>query len=576
MLGNDLRGVQVWRSTGDKRRTELSYSGNSPDFDAIVIGAGFAGLGMLWRLREVLGMSVQVFEAGDGVGGTWYWNRYPGARCDSESYVYCFSFSKELLQEWNWSGKYPEQPEILSYLNHVADRFDLRRNIQFETRVTSARFLEDANLWQIETEQGDLVTARFLITGIGCISAGNVPEIPGLESFEGEWHHTGSWPHEGVDFAGKRVAVIGTGSSGVQSIPVIARQAEQLTVFQRSPQYTIPARHETVNRQFIEEEVKPNYDAIWEKARWSQSGFPVEVSERSALEVSEEERLATYEALWAEGGFPFLFATFNDIRTDIEANKTAADFVRSKIKEIVKDSETAMKLLPLDHPLGSKRALIDTNYFDTYNRENVELVDIRKSPIQEITRTGIRTGDDEFEFDIIVFATGFDAMTGSFLRMDIRGRNGLSLRDKWAEGPKTYLGLQVSGFPNMFMITGPGSPSVLSNMPVSIEQHIEWIADFVGYLREHGIETAEATLDAEAEWVVHVNEVAEPTLYMLANSWYLGANIPGKPRVFMPYAGGVGTYRERCNEIAENGYEGFILGSVTREQDSLTTAQVAD
>lgn len=554
----------------------MSYSGNSPDFDAIVIGAGFAGLGMLWRLREVLGMSVQVFEAGDGVGGTWYWNRYPGARCDSESYVYCFSFSKELLQEWNWSGKYPEQPEILSYLNHVADRFDLRRNIQFETRVTSARFLEDANLWQIETEQGDLVTARFLITGIGCISAGNVPEIPGLESFEGEWHHTGSWPHEGVDFAGKRVAVIGTGSSGVQSIPVIARQAEQLTVFQRSPQYTIPARHETVNRQFIEEEVKPNYDAIWEKARWSQSGFPVEVSERSALEVSEEERLATYEALWAEGGFPFLFATFNDIRTDIEANKTAADFVRSKIKEIVKDSETAMKLLPLDHPLGSKRALIDTNYFDTYNRENVELVDIRKSPIQEITRTGIRTGDDEFEFDIIVFATGFDAMTGSFLRMDIRGRNGLSLRDKWAEGPKTYLGLQVSGFPNMFMITGPGSPSVLSNMPVSIEQHIEWIADFVGYLREHGIETAEATLDAEAEWVVHVNEVAEPTLYMLANSWYLGANIPGKPRVFMPYAGGVGTYRERCNEIAENGYEGFILGSVTREQDSLTTAQVAD
>ena len=533
----------------------------APDFDAVVIGAGFAGLGMLWRLREVLGMSAQVYEAGAGVGGTWYWNRYPGARCDSESYVYCFSFSKELLQEWNWSGKYPEQPEILSYLNHVADRFDLRRNIQFNTRVTSARFMEDANLWQIETDGGDRVTARFLITGIGCISAGNVPDIPGLDSFEGDWHHTGSWPHEGVDFAGKRVAVIGTGSSGVQSIPVIAEEAERLTVFQRTPQYTIPARHGTVDRRFIEEEVKPNYDEIWEKARWSQSGFPLELSERSALEVSEEERLETYEALWVEGGFRFLHASFKDIRMDKEANDTAAEFVRSKIREIVKDPETVEKLLPRDHPLGSKRALIDTNYFETYNRENVELVDIRRSPIREITSRGIRTQDEEFEFDIIVFATGFDAMTGSFLRMDIRGRDDLSLKEKWSEGPKTYLGVQVAGFPNMFMITGPGSPSVLSNMPVAIEQHIEWIAEFLEYLREHGIETAEAELDAETAWVSHVNEVAEPTLYMLANSWYLGANIPGKPRVFMPYAGGLGAYRERCDEIADRGYEGFIVTS---------------
>ncbi len=554
----------------------MGYSETYPDFDAIVIGAGFAGLGMLRRLRDELGMSVKVYEAGDGVGGTWYWNRYPGARCDSESYVYCFSFSKELLQEWIWSGKYPEQPEILSYLNHVADRFDLRRNIQFSTRVTTARFLEETNQWQIETDLGERVTARFLITGIGCISAGNVPGIPGLDSFEGDWYHTGSWPHEGVDFAGKRVAVIGTGSSGVQSIPVIARQAERLTVFQRTPQYTIPAHHETVDRRFIEEEVKPNYDAIWEKARWSQSGFPVEVSERSALEVSEEERLETYEALWSKGGFPFLYATFKDIRTDIEANNTAAEFVRSKIREIVEDPETVDKLLPLDHPLGSKRALIDTNYYETYNRDNVELVDIRKSPVQEITSTGIRTEDGEYEFDIIVFATGFDAMTGSFLRMDIRGRDDLSLQEKWSEGPKTYLGIQVAGFPNMFMITGPGSPSVLSNMPVSIEQHIEWISWFIEYLREHDIETAEATLDAESEWVAHVNEVAEPTLYMLANSWYLGANIPGKPRVFMPYAGGLGTYREKCNEIAENGYEGFMLGSVSRETPGVTAAQVAD
>ena len=554
----------------------MGYSGTSPDFDAIVIGAGFSGLGMLRRLRDELGMSVQVYEAGDGVGGTWYWNRYPGARCDSESYVYCFSFSKELLQDWNWSGKYPEQPEILSYLNHVADRFDLRRNIQFSTRVASARFLEQDNVWQIETNQGERVTARFLVTGIGCISAGNVPDIPGLDNFEGDWYHTGSWPHDGVDFAGKRVAVIGTGSSGVQSIPVIAKQAERLTVFQRTPQFTIPARHETVDRRFIEEEVKPNYDEIWEKARWSQSGFPLELSERLALEVSEEERLETYESLWAQGGFRFLHASFKDIRTDVEANDTAAEFVRSKIREIVEDPETVSKLLPTDHPLGSKRALIDTNYYETYNRDNVELVDIRKSPIREITSTGIRTEDEEYEFDIIVFATGFDAMTGTFLRMDIRGRNNLSLNEKWSEGPKTYLGVLVAGFPNMFMITGPGSPSVLSNMPVAIEQHIEWISGFIEYLRDHGIETAEAELDSETAWGAHVNEVAEPTLYMLANSWYLGANIPGKPRVFMPYAGGLGTYRERCNEIAENGYEGFILGSETQSEPSLAASLRSD
>ena len=547
-----------------------AYAQIPPEFDAVVIGAGFAGLGMLRRLRDELGMSVQVYEAGSGVGGTWYWNRYPGARCDSESYVYCFSFSKELLQDWNWSGKYPEQPEILTYLNHVADRFDLRRNIRLNTRVTSAKFLEDANCWQIETDRGDRTTARFLITGIGCISTGNVPDIAGLDSFEGDWYHTGSWPHEKVDFTGKRVAVIGTGSSGVQAIPVIAEQAESLTVFQRTPQYTIPARHENVDRRFIEEEVKPNYDEIWDKARRSKAGFPADYSERSALEVSAEERLETYEDLWTKGGTTFLYGTFNDIRTDRRANDTAAEFIRSKIRGIVKDPETRENLLPTDHPFGSKRTLIDTNYFETYNRENVELVDIRHSPIQEITPKGICTEDEEFEFDIIVFATGFDAMTGTFFKMDIRGRNDMSLKEKWSEGPKTYLGLQVAGFPNMFMITGPGSPSVLSNMPVSIEQHIEWISDFLDYLHEHGIETAEAEPDAETAWVSHVNEVAEPTMFMLANSWYLGANIPGKPRVFMPYAGGVGAYREKCAEIAYNGYEGFILGPVSRKQPSLT------
>ena len=548
----------------------MANSTKTPDFDAVVIGAGFAGLGMLRRLREELGMSVQVYEAGTGVGGTWYWNRYPGARCDSESYTYCFSFSKELLQDWNWSGKYPEQPEILSYLNHVADRFDLRRDIQFNTRVTSARFLEETSHWEVEIDQGDRVTAQFLITGIGCISTGNVPDMKGLDSFEGEWHHTGSWPHDGVDFGGKRVAVIGTGSSGVQSIPVIAEQAGHLTVFQRTAQYSIPARHHTVDRKFLEETVKPNYDEILENARWSQGGSPVGRDGPSALEVTAEERQRAYEAGWAEGGIKFIYA-FQDISKDRRANDTAAEFIRSKIREIVKDPETVEKLLPTDHPFGSKRMLIDTDYFDTYNRENVKLVDIRHSPIQEITPKGIRTEDEEFEFDMIVFATGYDAMTGSFFKMDIRGRNDLSLKDKWSEGPKTYLGLQVAGFPNMFMITGPGSPSVLSNMPVSIEQHIEWISNFLEYMRERDFEIAEADADAETEWVSHVNEVGNSTMYMLANSWYLGANIPGKPRVFTPYAGGVGTYRKKCNEVADNGYEGFILDSGSREKAEMTT-----
>ena len=547
----------------------MANSENHPDFDAVVIGAGFAGLGMLRKLREEHGMSVQVYETGAGVGGTWYWNRYPGARCDSESYMYCFSFSKEMLQDWNWSGKYPEQPEILSYLNHVADRFDLRRNIQFNTRVTSARFLEDANLWEVETDQGDRVTSQFLITGIGCISSGNVPDIKGLDSFQGEQYHTGSWPHEEVDFAGKSVAVIGTGSSGIQSIPVIARQAEHLTVFQRTPQYTIPARHGTIDRKFLEKTVKPNYDDLMERARWSTGGFPMDRDERSALEISAAERLEIYEASWAEGGIRFLSTSFKDVSTDRRANDTMAEFIRKKIREMVQDPETAEKLMPTDHPFGSKRPLIDTDYFETYNRENVELVDIRHSPIQEITPRGIRTDDQEFEFDMIVFATGFDAMTGTFFKMDIRGKDGLPLKEKWSEGPKTYLGLQTAGFPNMFMITGPGSPSVLSNMPVSIEQHIDWIADLLQHMREHDIKSVEAEADAEKAWVVHVNEVAEPTMFMQANSWYLGANIPGKPRVFMPYVGGVGTYRKKCNEVADNGYEGFILGAGRRGAETV-------
>jgi len=538
-----------------------------PDFGAVVIGAGFSGLYMLYKMRDELGISTQVFEAGDGVGGTWHWNRYPGARCDSESYIYCFSFSEELLQEWDWSGKYPDQPEILRYLNHVADRFNLRRDIQFNTRVTSAKFREADNLWEVETDQGDRVTAQYLITGIGCISAGQIPQIDGLDSFAGEWYHTGGWPHDGVDFQGKRVGVIGTGSSGVQTIPVIAEQAGHVTVFQRTPQYSVPARHGTVDREFLND-VKANYAEILEKARWSAGGIPVDLSEHKALEVSAEERTAVYEAGWEQGGHGFLFSSFEDITTDRRANDTAGEFIRAKIREIIKDPETVEKLLPRDHPFASKRALIDTNYFETYNRDNVELVDIRHAPIEEITPTGLRTEDEEYELDIIVFATGFDAMTGSFFKMDIRGRDALPLKEKWGEGPKTYLGLATAGFPNMFMITGPGSPSVLSNMPVSIEQHVEWIADFIEHLRERDVAVVEADAAAETAWVAHVNELADQTMFMLADSWYLGANIPGKPRVFMPYPGGVGVYREKCNEVVANGYEGFVIGAAHREKAS--------
>ena len=515
---------------------------------------------MLHRLRDVLGLSVRVFEAGDDVGGTWYWNRYPGARCDSESYLYCFSFDADLAQEWSWSGKYPEQPEILRYLNHVADRFDLRPDIRFGTRVTTAHFREDLNRWEVETDQGDHVLARYLITAIGCLSAGQIPELKGLDGFEGDWYHTGGWPHEGVDFEGKRVGVIGTGSSGVQAIPVIAEQAGHVTVFQRTPQYMIPARHGTVTPEFLED-VKGRYDEIFEKRRWTQSGFPFDPADRSALEVDDHERREIFEAAWEQGGFRFLSATFSDIALDRRANDTAAEFIRSKIRDTVRDPETAEKLLPRDHPFASKRTLIDTNYFETYNRENVDLVDIRHDPIEEITASGIRTRDDDYDLDIIVFATGYDAMTGPFTRIDIRGRGGAVLKEKWAEGPKTYLGLASAGFPNMFMITGPGSPSVLSNMPVSIEQHVEWISDLVEHMLESGIEIAEAAAESEADWVDHVNEVASKTLYLLADSWYLGANIPGKPRVFMPYAGGVGNYRKRCDEVAAAGYEGFLLHS---------------
>jgi cation diffusion facilitator CzcD-associated flavoprotein CzcO len=526
--------------------------------DAVIVGAGFSGLYALYRLRDVLGLDVRLYEAGDGVGGTWFWNRYPGARCDSESFYYSYSFSEELEQEWEWTSKYPEQPEILAYLNHVADRFELRRDIELSTRVTAARFDEATDRWELETENGERISARFFISAVGCLSAANVPDIPGLDDFTGDWYHTGAWPQEGVDFKGKRVGLIGTGSTGIQATPVIAAEADHLTVFQRTPNYTVPARNARLSPEEWAE-IKRNYREIRRRTRESRAGFPYAPTERKAMDHSPEERQAILEQLWEDGGFKFMWGSFADLMTDKAANESAAEFVRSKIREVVKDPGVAERLCPTDHSYGSKRPPIDTDYYETYNRDNVSLVDIRRSPILEVTPTGIRTEDAHYELDTIVFATGFDAMTGSLLRIDIRGTGGERLADKWAAGPRTYLGLQIAGFPNLFTITGPGSPSVLTNMPVAIEQHVEWISDCLEYMRDQGMMRIEAKQDAQEAWVEHVNEVAKATLFYEAKSWYLGSNIPGKTRVFMPYVGGHLVYKKRCDDVARDGYKGFEL-----------------
>jgi cation diffusion facilitator CzcD-associated flavoprotein CzcO len=524
--------------------------------DAVIVGAGFAGLYALHKLRG-LGFTAQVFEAGDGVGGTWYWNRYPGARCDVESMDYSYSFSDELQQEWRWTERYAAQPEILQYANHVADRFDLRRDIQCSTRVTSARWDEARGRWTIETDRGDQVSAQFCIMATGCLSDPQLPDIEGRDSFRGRYYHTGRWPHEGVDFTGQRVGVIGTGSSAIQSIPIIAGQAAHLYVFQRTPNYSMPANNAPLDPEY-EREVKANYGDFRRQARESRVGFVTERSGDSALAVPPEERQLEYERRWRRGGLGFS-ATYADLLLDKRANDTAAEFFRAKIREIVKDPDVAASLTPTDYPLGTKRLCVDTDYYATFNRENVTLVDLRKTPIAAITPAGVRTTGQEYAVDSVVFATGFDAMTGALLNIDIRGRSGQRLQDKWAAGPRTYLGLAVAGFPNLFMITGPGSPSVLSNMIVSIEQHVDWIADCLTYLRARGLATIDATVPAEDAWVAHVNEVGHQTLYPRANSWYMGANVPGKPRVFLPYIGGVGTYRQICNDVAAKGYEGFTL-----------------
>ncbi len=534
------------------------------ELDAVIVGAGFAGMYAIYRLRN-MGLSVRAYERGDDVGGTWYWNRYPGARCDVPSIDYSYSFDPDLEQEWNWTEIMAAQPEILAYAQHVADRFDLRRDIQFETEVETAHFDEASRRWQVTTNRGDRIEARFLIMATGSLSQANTPEFEGLDTFKGAVYHTGRWPKEGVDFSGQRVGIIGTGSSGIQAIPEIARDAAHLTVFQRTPNYTMPAHNAPLSAEYLAD-VKRHYREIRETQRNSLVGIvapglgfggsgatpPTE----NILETTEEER----RRLLDEEGFAAI-RRFVDVMTDLTANEVACEMYRQQVSRVVDDPETAEKLMPRGYPIGCKRPVIDTGYFETFNRDNVTLIDLQQGSIERITETGVQTAQGHFELDALVFATGFDAMTGSYLGVDIRGPSDNTLRDAWHAGPKTYLGLTVHGFPNLFLITGPGSPSVLTNMMVSTEQHIDWVADCIAHMDDRQLRSIEATDEAQEAWVEEVNIVSRGTMHTAptCNSWYLGANIPGKTRVFMPYSGGFVTYRERCEEIVAAGYEGFTL-----------------
>ena len=524
--------------------------------DMAIIGAGFAGMYMMHVLRKA-GFRVHTVEAGTGVGGTWYWNRYPGARCDVESMQYSYSFDDALQQEWRWTERFATQPEILRYANHVADRLDLRRDITFNLRVTSGDFDQSSNVWTLTTNTGKLIHARHVITAVGCLSSSNLPQIADIDDFKGRTIHTSDWPREGVDFTGLRVAIIGTGSSAIQAIPEIARQAGQLTVFQRTPNFSVPAK----NRPLSEETVKwwkSNYPELRKKARETmRSGTIYDLPTKPALGLDPAELDAEFQRRWDLGGANFAYA-FNDLILDERANALAADFVRTKIRELVNDPETAEALCPTDYPIFCKRICVDTDYFATFNRDNVSLVNLRKTPIDRITERGVRTSDQDHEFDVVIYATGFDAITGSLTRLNLTGTAGHTLAQKWEEGPKAYLGLMTAEFPNLFMITGPGSPSVLSNMIVSIEQHVDFLAGLLGHLRRTGCDRVETTSATDDAWAIHVNEVAHGTLYPKAASWYMGANIQGKPRVFMPYIG-VDAYRRKCNDIAAKGYPGLQM-----------------
>lgn len=536
--------------------------------DVLVVGAGFAGMYAVHRFRN-LGLSVQVLEAGTDVGGTWYWNRYPGARCDVPSLEYSYGFSPELEQEWDWPEVFSAQDDILRYANHVADRFDLRRNMQFNTRIKSVEWLEDTQRWRLTSEANESFEAPFCVMATGCLSVPIKPEITGGERFRGEVYHTGNWPREPVDLTNKRVGIIGTGSSGVQAIPELARMAGHLTVFQRTPVYTMPANRKRM-RSAVQQEFRDHYRDIREMQQHNTGGVSNFRPQRSVvrsdngprppirlLDLTPEQR----KDILQRQGLSALLG-FRDVNTDPEANELANELYRETVRGMIRDPQTAERLLPKTYGLGCKRQVLDRDYYETFNRNNVSLVDLFESPIDTITEQGIQTTSAHHDLDVLIYATGFDAMTGALLKANIRGRAGLPLAQKWADGPVAYLGLQMAGFPNLFTVTGPGSPSVLCNMLVAIEQHVNWIGDCITHLRATGQHTIEPLPESELAWITHVNEVAEGTMFTApsCNSWYLGANVPGKPRIFMPYVGGFPRYRERCELETNNGYTGFRLG----------------
>ena len=540
------------------------------DAEVLVVGAGFAGMYAIHRLRQA-NLSLRVFEAGTDVGGTWYWNRYPGARCDVPSIEYSYGFSEELEQEWHWPEVFSAQEDILRYANHVADRFDLRRDIQFNTRISQVEYLADANLWQLTTDTGETYTGRYCIMATGCLSVPNKPQLPGAERFRGQVLHTGLWPKEEVDLSGLRVGIIGTGSSGVQAIPELARMAGTLTVFQRTPVYTVPANRKAM-RDEVEAEFKAHYREVRERQQDNFGGVsnfrPVRSSAVAARKARQDETFVPLikaltpderQQLVDDRGLEVILS-FRDVNTDAEANEIANALFRDNVRRMVNDPATAESLCPQDYGFGCKRQVLDRDYYATFNRDNVTLVDVRKAPIETITETGIQTSIGHHDLDVLIYATGFDAMTGALLRAGIKGRNGVSLNDRWADGPVAYLGLQMRDFPNLFTVTGPGSPSVLCNMLVAIEQHVNWITETIGWMIDNEVATIEPRAESEQAWISHVNEVADGTMFTSpnCNSWYLGANIEGKPRIFMPYVGGYPRYKARCDEEANTGYPGFV------------------
>ncbi len=540
-------------------------SQDSNVLDVVIIGAGFAGLYAIKRLRDA-GFSLQAFEAGEGIGGTWYWNQYPGARVDLECWDYSYSFSRELEDEWDWSQRYPSAQELMAYLEHVADRFSLREKIQFNTRVDSAEFIEPENLWLVRTSDGKKLKARFLVPASGVLSMPKTPEIPGIETFKGEAYHTGRWPRKEPVYEGKRIGVIGTGSSGVQVIHTLAGKCKQLSVFQRTAVFVVPAKNHPMTPE-MRIRARATYAERRQLSRITRFGIPAAMPTESALEATPEERKAKFENAWTNSHLLGFRQCYGDILSNLDANELVAEFIRGKIRETVKDPETARKLLPYGFPFGTKRPCLSDTYYGVFNRDDVSLVDLKSNPILRIVPEGVETAEGLIELDMLIYATGYDALTGALSQIDVRGLGGRKLSDKWEDGAKTYLGLMTAGFPNLFTVTGPGSPGPLANMAVSIEQHIEWISRCLEFLRDNGIVRIDADSELEEAWMQHVQDVVSRTLYEQANSWYRGANVPGKPQLFLPYLGGHGNYRKKCDDVADAGYEGFVL--MRRETEAL-------